>query len=131
VVVPVSGCVPSLLRKYSSIRVNTLIKLYILTLLYNSPKHGYEIMKYLEKALNASIGPSQVYPFLHKLEKAGLLRINEVGPREKRVYSLTSEGREFVRELLKRSLVLIKTAVEALGPEEVCPQEYIREICGC
>ena len=39
------GCVPSLLQKYSSIRVNTVIKLYILVLLYNGPKHGYEIMK--------------------------------------------------------------------------------------
>jgi len=116
-------------RKYSSIRVNTVIKLYTLILLYNGPKHGYEVMKHLEKMLGTSIGPSQVYPFLHRLRRAGLLEVSKVGPRDKRVYALTQEGREFVRELLRRSLELIKAAVDALGPEEVCPPEYIREIC--
>lgn len=121
----------SLLQKYSSIRINTVIKLYILVLLYSGPKHGYEIMKQLEKILGVNIGPSQVYPFLHKLKRAGLLRVSEVGAREKRVYMLTSEGKRFVKELLRRSLEVIRTAVEVLGPEEVCPEDYIRELCGC
>jgi len=121
----------SLLQKHSSIRINTVIKLYILVLLYSGPKHGYEIMKQLEKILGVSIGPSQVYPFLHKLKRAGLLQVSEVGPREKRVYMLTSEGKRFVKELLRRSLEVIRTAIEVLGPEEVCPEDYIRELCEC
>ena len=49
------------------LKVNTLTKLFILILLYDGPKHGYEIMKFLRKVLPWRVNPEQVYPFLKTL----------------------------------------------------------------
>jgi len=111
-------------HRYMGIKVNTLIKLYILVLLYEGPRHGYDLLKNLEKVLETKIGSSQVYPFLHKLRDEGLLEITEVGTRDKRVYKLTEEGRRFVEELLTKSLNIIRAAVKAVGPQ-ACPNEYL------
>jgi len=111
-------------HRYMSIKVNTLIKFYILVLLYEGPRHGYDLLKNLEKVLETNIGSSQVYPFLHKLRDEGLLEITEVGTRDKRVYKLTKEGHRFVKELLTKSLNIIRAAVKAVGPQ-ACPDEYL------
>ncbi|QOJ78491.1 PadR family transcriptional regulator [Infirmifilum lucidum] len=103
-----------------SLRVNTVIKLYTLILLAEGEKHGYELMRLLEKMLGAQVGPSQVYPYLKKVEEAGLVESREVGSRDKKTYRLTPEGVEFVRDLLERSLSVIQTAVKVLGREKVC-----------
>ena len=56
-----------------------------------------------------------------KLERAGLLKIERLGEREKKVYTLTEKGREFVKNLLEKSIEFIQTSIKALGPEKVCP----------
>jgi len=103
------------------IKINTIIKFYTLLLLLEGPKHGYEILKRLEEKLDTSVGPSQVYPFLRQLRSAGYISVSAMGQREKKVYSLTKEGEEFVRNLLEKSLELIRASIKALGPERVCP----------
>ncbi|MEM0087816.1 MAG: PadR family transcriptional regulator [Thermofilum sp.] len=108
------------LDRLKSIRVNTVVKLYTLVLLAEEERHGYELMKLLAEMLGAPIGPSQVYPFLNKLEKAGLLGSRISGSREKKVYYLTPQGYEFVKELLEKSLSVLHTAVKILGKEKVC-----------
>lgn len=108
---------PSQLR---SIRINTVVKLYTLVLLAEEERHGYELMKLLGDMLGAPIGPSQIYPFLKKLEEAGLLGSRKSGGRDKKVYYLTSQGYDFVRELLENSLSVLHTAVKILGKEKVC-----------
>ncbi|MGB9708947.1 MAG: PadR family transcriptional regulator [Infirmifilum sp.] len=112
-------------RKQSSsdvgaLRVNTTIKLYTLILLAEGEKHGYELMRTLEKMIGAPVGPSQIYPYLRKLEEAGLVKSREVGSRDKRSYKLTREGVEFVRDVLERSLSVIQAAVKVIGREKVC-----------
>lgn len=106
---------------HEKIRVNTVIKLYTLILLAEGPKHGYEVMKKLEEITGTSVGPSQVYPFLRQLEEAGIIKTTEIGPREKKLYELTENGREFVKEVLDSSLTLIQTVIDLLGKERVCP----------
>jgi len=103
-----------------SLRVNTVIKLYTLILLAEGEKHGYELMRLLEKMLGVQVGPSQVYPYLKKLEEAGFVESREVGSRDKKAYKLTPAGIEFVRDILERSLTVIQTAVKVLGREKVC-----------
>ncbi len=102
------------------IKVNTVIKLYTLILLYEGPKHGYQIMKRLEEMTGSSVGPSQVYPFLRQLEEGGIIESTQIGPREKKLYDLTDEGKRFVKDILEKSLKLIQTSVKVLGPERVC-----------
>jgi len=108
-------------EKISEIKVNTVIKLYTLVMLLEGPKYGYEIIKSLDEKLETKVGPSQIYPFLRKLERAGLLKIERLGEREKKVYTLTEKGREFVKNLLEKSIEFIQTSIKALGPEKVCP----------
>ena len=106
---------------HDKIRVNTVIKLYTLVLLAEGPKHGYEIMKKLEEITGSSVGPSQVYPFLRQLEDAGIIKTTKIGPREKKLYELTENGKSFVEDVLESSLTLIQAAINLLGKERVCP----------
>ena len=75
------------------------VRLALLSLLGDGPKHGYELMKELEErsagAYRASAGT--VYPTLQQLEDEGLARSEPQDGR--RVYRLTAEGeREVERE---------------------------------
>ena len=74
------------------------LRLALLSLLEDGPKHGYELMKQLEARsgglYRASAG--SVYPTLQQLEDEGLARSHSQDG--KRVYELTDEGRELVEE---------------------------------
>lgn len=70
------------------------VRLALLSLLEDSPAHGYELMKRLEERsggmYRASAGT--VYPVLQQLEDEGLVRTQE--QEGKKVYELTEPGRE-------------------------------------
>jgi len=70
------------------------IRLAILSLLAEGPKHGYQLMKEMQDrsggVYRASAG--SVYPTLQQLEDEGLVRAETVNGR--RVYQLTEEGRK-------------------------------------
>jgi DNA-binding PadR family transcriptional regulator len=70
------------------------VRLALLSLLAEKPKHGYELMKEMEARsggmYRASAGT--VYPNLQQLEDEGLVRA-KAGEDGKRVYTLTDEGK--------------------------------------
>jgi DNA-binding PadR family transcriptional regulator len=70
------------------------VRLALLSLLKDSPAHGYELMKRLEERsggmYQASAGT--VYPVLQQLEDEGLVRTKDEDG--KKVYHLTDAGRE-------------------------------------
>ncbi|MEU2871075.1 helix-turn-helix transcriptional regulator [Streptomyces olivoreticuli] len=69
------------------------LRLYLLKLLDESPRHGYEIIRLLEERFQGLYAPSAgtVYPRLAKLEAEGLVTHSTEGGRK--VYSLTPTGR--------------------------------------
>ncbi len=69
------------------------LRLYLLKLLDESPRHGYEVIRLLEERFQGLYAPSAgtVYPRLAKLEKEGLVTHTTEGGRK--VYSLTDGGR--------------------------------------
>ena len=75
------------------------LKLVILRLLEEKPRHGYEIIKELEGRLGGAYSPSPgtVYPTLTMLEDLGYAR---VVPEEggKKIYEITDEGRAHLAE---------------------------------
>ncbi|RKN40461.1 PadR family transcriptional regulator [Streptomyces hoynatensis] len=75
------------------------LRLYLLKLLGEAPRHGYEVIRLLEERFQGLYAPSAgtVYPRLAKLEAEGLVSHAEEGGRK--VYSLTGEG---YRELHER-----------------------------
>jgi len=73
------------------------LRLYLLTLLNEGPRHGYEVIQDLEHRFNGLYSPSAgtVYPRLAKLEEEGLVERSEEG--RKAIYRITEAGREEVR----------------------------------
>ncbi|MER5861502.1 PadR family transcriptional regulator [Streptomyces sp. NPDC059688] len=76
------------------------LRLYLLKLLDEAPRHGYEVIRLLEERFQGLYAPSAgtVYPRLAKLEAEGLVRHTTEGGRK--VYSITDAGRA---ELADRS----------------------------
>lgn len=74
------------------------LKFVILRLLSDSPMHGYEVMKALEKESGGYYNPSpgSVYPTLQMLEDEGYLDCEEKDG--KKVYSVTDAGKEYLDE---------------------------------
>ncbi len=85
------------------------LRLYLLKLLDEAPRHGYEVIRLLEERFQGLYAPSAgtVYPRLAKLEAEGLVTQATEGGRK--VYSITDAGRE---ELAGRSGELADLEVE-------------------
>ncbi|QGN57607.1 PadR family transcriptional regulator [Nostocoides sp. HKS02] len=73
------------------------LRLYLLALLDDGPRHGYEVIQDLEHRFNGLYSPSAgtVYPRLAKLEEEGLVERSEEG--RKAIYRITDAGRAEVR----------------------------------
>ncbi|MET9385781.1 helix-turn-helix transcriptional regulator [Streptomyces sp. NPDC002928] len=76
------------------------LRLYLLKLLDEAPRHGYEVIRLLEERFQGLYAPSAgtVYPRLAKLEAEGLVTHTTEGGRK--VYAITEAGRA---ELADRS----------------------------
>ena len=79
------------------------LRLYLLALLNEGPRHGYEVIRALEERFNGLYSPSAgtVYPRLAKLEEEGLVERTEDG--RKATYRITDAGR---REVVAREFDL-------------------------
>ena len=86
------------------------LRLVLLSLLEDGPKHGYELILALEERFMGMYRPSSgtVYPRLAALEEEGLITGTEVDG--KRSYALTDAGRE---ELVRRRTELDETVMSA------------------
>lgn len=105
------------------VKIGSLVKFYTILLLSEGPKYGYELMKELEEKLERKISASQVYPFLNILEKNSLVKVEETGERDKKVYKLTKKGKKFVDNFLQRFGDLLHIAIE--------PKLTTCAHCGC
>jgi len=72
------------------------LQLIILALLSEKPRHGYEIIKAIEERVGGAYSPSPgvVYPTLTMLEEEGLATASSEN--DKKVYSVTPEGEEYL-----------------------------------
>ena len=105
--------------------ISDFSRFYILTILYEGPAHGYQIIRRFKKRVKKDISPSLVYPFLQQLEEKGLVKhtLKPVGEKEKKVFELTKKGRELTTGLFKRFAELVSIAIE--------PSLYVCAHCGC
>lgn len=69
------------------------LRLYLLALLEDGPRHGYELIRALSDRFGGTYRPSAgtVYPRLARLEEEGLVRRSDEG--RKATYTLTDAGR--------------------------------------
>jgi DNA-binding PadR family transcriptional regulator len=74
-----------------------MLRLYLLKLLDESPRHGYDVIRLLEDRFMGLYAPSPgtIYPRLQRLESEGLVTQSQEGGRK--VYQITDAGREELR----------------------------------
>lgn len=74
------------------------LRLYLLRLLDDGPKHGYELIRLLEERFLGLYAPSAgtIYPRLQRLEADGLVTHTAAGGRK--VYEITESGRAELRQ---------------------------------
>ena len=73
------------------------LRLYLLKLLDDGPKHGYELIRLLENRFHGHYAPSAgtIYPRLSRLEIEGQVRHTAAGGRK--TYEITDSGRDELR----------------------------------
>jgi DNA-binding PadR family transcriptional regulator len=78
-----------------------LIQIAVLQLLKEEARHGYEVMKLLEERSEGVYSPSAgtIYPALQDLLERGFILVDE--RTNKKIYSVTSEGLEFLSEVVQ------------------------------
>jgi len=92
----------------------------LLAALAAGPAHGYMIIESLREASGGTfdLPEGTVYPALHRLEQAGLIRSrwSRVSGRRRRVYGLTAKGRRLLddrRGEWRRFAVAMEAILEA------------------
>ncbi|WP_103504013.1 MULTISPECIES: PadR family transcriptional regulator [Streptomyces] len=103
------------------------LRLYLLKLLNESPRHGYEVIRLLEERFHGMYSPSAgtVYPRLAKLASEGLVRHTVEGGRK--VYSLTEAGE---RELAARESELAELEAEVRESLAALAADVRRDVGG-
>ncbi len=73
------------------------LKLLVLALVAEQPRHGYEIIKVIEEKTNGIYSPSPgiVYPTLTFLEESGYVTAESEGA--KKLYKITTEGEAYLK----------------------------------
>jgi len=103
------------------------LRLYLLRLLEESPRHGYDVIRLLEDRFMGLYAPSPgtIYPRLQRLEAEGLVTQSREGGRK--VYRITDAGRE---ELASRRDELDELEREIAGSVHGLAREIRDEVRG-
>ena len=103
------------------------LRLYLLRLLEESPRHGYDMIRLLEDRFMGLYAPSPgtIYPRLQRLEAEGLVTRSREGGRK--VYQITDAGRE---ELARRHDELDELETEIVGSVHGLARELRDEVRG-
>ncbi len=85
--------------------VRGMLTFWIIFLLRKKSMNGYEIMKEIESS-TAYWKPTTgaIYPALYKLKRMGLIKIEEMGERKQKIYSLTDSGKLVVRQITENMI---------------------------
>jgi DNA-binding PadR family transcriptional regulator len=103
------------------------LRLYLLKLLEESPRHGYDVIRLLEDRFMGLYAPSPgtIYPRLQRLEAEGLVTQSQEGGRK--VYRITEAGRQ---ELASRREELDELEADISGSVHGLAREIRDEVRG-
>ena len=90
--------------------VKSFLDLFVLDLLDDGPKHGYEIMRELKNRTGARIGAGTLYPLLYELEDQKLVagEWNSPNRRSRRIYKITEPGTKHKKQGFKSIGLLVQ-----------------------
>lgn len=94
--------------------MTNLTKFYIVVLLHEKPRHGYEIIDEIGKRVGKKPSAGQIYPLLKKLQKLGYVKmdVEKIGKKNKKIYKLTKSGKNFSSEIISKFSKIISHAIE-------------------
>ncbi|MEO9189864.1 MAG: PadR family transcriptional regulator [Acetobacteraceae bacterium] len=110
------------------------LRLVILHLIAEKPRHGYEIIKAIEERVAGTYSPSPgvIYPTLTLLEELGYVTVS-AGDGAKKLHEITDEGRSFLdahRPAVDALLARMEEASRAQGggvaPQVIRAMENLR-----
>ena len=105
------------------------LRLVVLGLIAEEPRHGYDIIKALEAKFQGSYSPSPgaIYPMLQMLEEADLVVSEANG--NKRRYSITEQGKAYLQENAEE-LARINAQIDEVSAEdgEISLGDEVREV---
>ena len=96
------------------------LRLVILHLIAEKPRHGYEIIKAIEERVAVAYSPSPgvIYPTLTLLEELGWVTVGASGESARKLHTITDQGRAFLdanRPTLDALLARMDEAAQARG----------------
>jgi PadR family transcriptional regulator, regulatory protein PadR len=99
----------------------SLSKFFILCVLHQKPMHGYEVARAVERTTNGCCSPTEgtIYPVLREFEEGGYVtsEAETVSGRERKVYTLTSKGRQAFKVAVEAWMEVTRCLIES---EKVC-----------
>ena len=113
-----------MIMKESDLGIPSLTKNFnealILSILFNEPKHGYQIALEIEDRSGSlfKFNHGTLYPILHKLEKEGLIKgtwEKESPKRKRKFYKITAEGKKYIKNQYAEWQNIFKYFFEIMG----------------
>lgn len=105
------------------------LRLLILAMLSEQPRHGYDLMRGIEERTGGSYAPSPgvIYPTLQWLEDMGYARVTDEGGARKN-FLITQEGASFLvaNQAALDDLLARVTAAGAAAPGDGIPERVMR-----
>lgn len=109
------------------------LKLVLLQLIADAPRHGYELIKAIEERLGGRYSPSPgvVYPTLTWLEETGLATVDAPDHGGRKRYSVTPAGLQFLaeqRQATDELMARMHAGVDGAGLRAGRPPQVARAI---
>lgn len=100
------------------------LRLLILALIAEAPRHGYELIKEIETRLSGAYAPSPgvVYPTLTLLEELGLVTVATAPESTKRLYTITADGTAHLAENRATVEAIFARIADAGSPADFGPR---------
>lgn len=86
----------------------------VLTSLADGPKHGYALIKDIERFAGVTLGPGTLYGVLARLEGAGLVAALPTEER-RHPYQITAEGTAALTDQLTRDAMIARVGLARVG----------------
>ena len=105
------------------------LKMAVLFVLMRKPMHGYEIMKNINRWTLGIITPTAggIYPTLKELETKGLIKGEWITEERRKIYRITSKGKEVFKEAVERHFELA-SSIRRWFFKELARLEIIDEV---
>jgi DNA-binding PadR family transcriptional regulator len=100
------------------------LRLVILNLIGEKPRHGYDIIKAIEEMAGGAYSPSPgvIYPTLTLLEELSYVAVSASGEGAKKLFEITEQGRAFLKANRPALDALLARMGEVAGTRQERPQ---------